>query len=57
MKKKIRYSVIILIPFLVGIKVGDIVNAIKYKSEIQEFRNTKTAECFVTQKKEELTVN
>lgn len=29
----------------------------KYQKEIQEFRNTKTAECLVKQKKQELTVN
>jgi hypothetical protein len=57
MKKKIRYAVIILIPFLIGVKVGDIVNAIKYKSEIQEFRNSKTAECIVKKKNNELTIN
>ena len=47
--------------FLMGFYAGGIFLNIfysgKYQKEIQEFRKTKTTECLVKQKKQELTVN
>jgi hypothetical protein len=48
-KKIIIYISLIVIGFTTGYKT----QAIQNKIEIQEFRNTKTAECFVEQKDNE----
>ena len=52
-KKIIIYIMCIFIGYLIGNKTQSIQN----KIEIQEFRNTKTAECLVKQKDNELTIN
>jgi hypothetical protein len=57
MQKKITYIILLFIGFFSGFKACDFINHLKYQTEIQEFRNTKTAECLVKQRKEELTVN
>jgi hypothetical protein len=51
------FNIALVVFFIIGIYAGFIVFNAKYQKEIQEFRNTKTAECLVKQKKQELTVN
>ena len=41
----------------IGYLIGNNRQSIQNKIEIQEFRNTKTAECIVKKKNNELTVN
>jgi hypothetical protein len=57
MQKKITYIILLFIVFLSGFKACDFINHLKYRIEVQEFRNTKTAECIVKKKNNELTVN
>lgn len=51
--KKITYTLLLFIGIIIGFKACDFLNRAKYQIEIQEFRNTKTAECFVKQKDNE----
>ena len=57
MQKKITYIILLFVGIVIGFKACDVFNQVKYQTEIQEFRNTKTSECLVKQRKEELTVN
>lgn len=53
MQKKITYIILLFIVFFSGFKACDFINHLKYRIEVQEFRNTKTTECFVRQKDSE----
>lgn len=66
MQKKITYAPLLFIGscglfLFIGISIGfnacNFLNRAKYQIEIQEFRNTKTAECKFKQKKEEFIEN
>lgn len=57
MQKKITYTLLLFIGVAIGFQACNFLNRAKYQTEIQEFRNTKTAECFVKQKDNELSVN
>jgi hypothetical protein len=57
MQKKITYILLLFVGIVIGFKACDFINRAKYRIEVQEFRNTKTAECKFKQKKEELIVN
>jgi len=66
MQKKITYAPLLFVGscglfLFIGISIGfnacNFLNRAKYQTEIQEFRNTKTAECLVKQKDGELEIN
>jgi len=54
MQKKITYTVLLFVGILIGFKACDFLNRAKYQSEVQKFRNTKTIECNIIQKDNEL---
>lgn len=47
----------LFVGILIGFKACDFINYLKYRIEVQEFRNTKTTNCLVVKKDKELTVN
>lgn len=53
MQKKITHTLLLFIGVVIGFQACYFLNRAKYQTEIQEFRNTKTAECFVKQKDNE----
>lgn len=61
MEQKFKESgkkiIICIMCILIGYLIGDTKQSIQNKIEIQEFRNTKTAECIVKKKNNESTVN
>ena len=57
MQKKITYTALLFVGIVIGFKACDFLNRAKYQSEVQKFRNTKTAECFVKQRDGELSIN
>ena len=57
MIKVIRYIVVLFVGILIGFKACDFINYLKYRIEVQEFRNTKTTNCLIIKKDKELTVN
>lgn len=57
MIKVIRYIVVLFVGILIGFKACEFINYLKYRIEVQEFRNTKTTNCLVVKKDKELTVN
>ncbi len=57
MQKKITYIILLFVGIVIGFKACDVFNQVKYQTEIQEFRNTKTSECLVKQRDGELKIN
>ena len=57
MQKKITYIILLFVGIVIGFQACELFNQVKYQTEIQEFRNTKTAECLVKQKDGELEIN
>jgi len=56
MQKKIRYIVLLFVGIVIGFKACDLFNRAKYQSEVQKWRNTKTLECNIIQKDNELEI-
>jgi len=56
MQKKITYTALLFVGILIGFKACDFLNRAKYQSEVQKFRNTKTLECNIIQKDNELEI-
>ena len=57
MQKKITYTALLFVGIVIGFKACDFINHLKYRIEVQEFRNTKTTNCLIIKKDKELTVN
>ena len=57
MQKKITYIILLFVGIFIGFKACELFNQVKYQTEIQEFRNTKTSECLVKQRDGELKIN
>jgi len=61
MERKLKESgkkiIIYIMCIFIGYLIGNNRQSIQNKIEIQEFRNTKTAECFVKQRDGELSIN
>jgi len=56
MQKIMIYFVLLFVGILIGFKACDSLNNAKYQSEVQKFRNTKTTECNIIKKDNELEI-
>ena len=56
MQKIMIYTVLLFVGIFMGFQACDFLNRAKYQSEVQKFRNTKTLECKIIKKDNELEV-